>query len=98
VPGRVPRPLGAALPPPMRWLAEGWERLDERSRARLLALEAAIPGSSTALDLAWFACDGMRGVGDIAAMLARERWPVEPDQLEEWFDLAATIGFTAWRD
>ena len=96
-PGRVPRPLQPALPPPMRWLAEGWERLDERSRARLLALEAAIPGGSTALDLAWFACDGERGVGDIAAMLAREGWPVGPGPLEEWFDLATALGFTAWR-
>jgi hypothetical protein len=97
-PGRVPRPLGAALPPPMRWLAEGWERLDERSRSRLLELESTIPGGSTALDLAWFACDGERCVGDIAAMLGREGWPVKPAELEEWFDLAATLGFTAWRD
>ena len=97
-PGRVPRPRGAALPPPMRWLAEGWEPLPERDRTRLLALEAAIPGGSTALDLAWFACDGERGVGEIATMLAREGWPVAADQLEEWFDLAATLGFTAWRD
>jgi hypothetical protein len=96
-PGRVPQPLGGALPPPMRWLAEGWERLDERARSRMLALEASIPGGSTALDLAWFACDGERGVGDIAAMLAREGWPVTPAVLEEWFDLAAAIGFTAWR-
>jgi hypothetical protein len=81
----------------MRWLAEGWERLDERARSRMLALEASIPGGSTALDLAWFACDGERGVGDIAAMLAREGWPVTPAVLEEWFDLAAAIGFTAWR-
>jgi len=97
-PGRVPRPLAEALPPPMRWLAEGWESMAERDRARLLALEAAIPGGSTALDLAWFACDGERGVGDIAAMLAREGWPVTPDQLEEWFEFAAKLGFTAWRD
>jgi peptidase M28-like protein len=97
-PGRVPRPLGAALPPPMRWLAAGWERMDERSRARLLALESEIPGGSTALDLAWFACDGERGVGDIAATLAREGWPVKPAELEEWFDLAAALGITAWRE
>jgi hypothetical protein len=97
-PGRVPRPLGQALPPPMRWLAEGWERLSEADRSRLLELEAAIPGGSTALDLAWFACDGARGVGDIAATLAREGWPVTPDQLEEWFELAVRLGFVAWRD
>jgi hypothetical protein len=82
----------------MRWLAEGWERLDERSRSRLLELESTIAGGSTALDLAWFACDGERCVGDIAAMLGREGWPVKPAELEEWFDLAATLGFTAWRD
>ena len=96
-PGRVPRPLNGALPPPMRWLADGWDRLNESERSRLLALEGAIPGGTTALDLAWFACDGERGVGDIAAMLAREGWPVAPEQLEEWFDLAAALGFTAWR-
>jgi hypothetical protein len=97
-PGRVPRPLQAALPPPMRWLVEGWERLDERARARWLALEGSIPGGSTALDLAWFACDGRRGVGDIAALLAREGWPVTPEPLEEWFEFTATVGLTAWRD
>jgi hypothetical protein len=36
-------------------------------------------------------------VGDIAAMLAREGWPVAPEPLEEWFDLATALGFTAWR-
>src|SRR5262245_14266436 len=97
-PGRVPRPLGPALPPPMRWLAAGWERLDDSARSRLLALESEIPGGSTALDLAWFACDGERGVGDIAAVLAREGWRVTPGELEEWFDLAAALGITGWRE
>jgi hypothetical protein len=82
----------------MRWLVEGWELLDERTRGRWLALEGSIPGGSTALDLAWFACDGRRGVGDIAALLAREGWPVTPEPLEEWFEFTATVGLTAWRD
>ena len=95
-PGRVPRRLNRSLPPPMRWLAEGWERLGEPARARLLGLEAAVPGGATALDLAWFACDGTRGVGEIASVLAREGWSVEPAELDEWFDLAAALGWSAW--
>ena len=96
--GRVPRRIAPALPPPMRWLASGWERLGEKARTRLLALEAAIPGGSTALDIAWFACDGARGVGDIARLLAREGWAVEPAALEEWFELARALGWCAWAD
>src|SRR5262249_28298760 len=94
--GRVPRRLQNALPPPMRWLAAGWDDLDEPARARLLAIEAEIPGGSTALDLAWFACDGVRDVGEIADLLAREGWPVDAARLEEWFDLACALGLSAW--
>jgi hypothetical protein len=82
----------------MRWLAEGWDGMSEAERSRLQQLEAAIPGGSTALDLAWFACDGERSVGDIAATLAREGWPVTTQELEEWFELAGRLGFVAWRD
>ena len=95
--GRVPRRITPSLPPPMRWLADGWDDLGEPARSRLLALETEIPGGSTALDLAWFACDGERGVGEIATMLAREGWSVGCERLTEWFELAATLGLAAWR-
>ena len=97
-PGRVPVRVLHTLIPPIRNLAAGWDALDEAQRARFLALEASMAGGSTAIDLAWFACDGVRGVGDIALALAREGHDVPTSELEEWFELAAAQGLCRWRD
>ena len=96
-PGRVPRRAEAALVTPIRWLSPGWDALDERQRARCLALESSMAGGATAVDLAWFACDGERGVGQIAALLTREGHAVTAVQVEEWFELAAAQGLCHWR-
>jgi hypothetical protein len=97
-PGRVPVREIAALVTPIRALSAGWDALDEPRRARFLALESALPGGSTAVDLAWFACDGTRGVGEIAELIAREGHDVTAGQLEEWFELAAAQGLCRWRE
>jgi hypothetical protein len=96
--GRVPVRIAAGLASPMRWLAPGWDALDEPRRARLVELEARLPGGSAALDVAWFACDGERDVPALAEIVAREGWPVEPRELDEWFELAAALGLCRWRD
>ena len=57
-----------------------------------------LSGGSTAVDLAWFACDGQRGVAEIAAIVTREGHAVTPRQVEDWFDLAAAQGLVRWRD
>jgi hypothetical protein len=88
----------AALVTPIRALSGGWDALDEPRRARFLALEASLPGGNTAIDLAWFACDGVRGVGEIAELIVREGHEVTAAQLEEWFELAAAQGLCHWRE
>jgi peptidase M28-like protein len=97
-PGRVPVREVAALVTPIRWLSAGWDALDESRRARFLALERSLPGGTTAVDLAWFACDGVRGVGDIAELITREGHEVTAAQIQEWFELAAAQGLCRWRD
>lgn len=96
LPGRIPSRVDNAFACPIRSLATGWDALPEPRRARLLALEAEIPGGSTALDVAWFACDGGRDTGTIAAMVRREGWDVSRGQLEEWFELLEQLGLTRW--
>jgi hypothetical protein len=87
----------AGLLCPMRWLAPGWDDLSEARQERLLALEASMPGGTTALDVAWFACDGERDLGAIEACVVREGWAVEDAALEEWFEFAVALGFCRWR-
>jgi peptidase M28-like protein len=94
---RVPVRRVDGLYCPMRWLAPGWEALGRERQQRLLALEGAIPGGTTALDVAWFATDGARDVSAITAHVAREGCPVSGAQLDEWFDFAVALGFTGWR-
>ena len=96
--GRVPVRAVNALACPIRWLAPGWDALGEARQEQLLALESGIPGGSAALDVAWFACDGRRDMGEIAVCVTREGWPVELAQLEEWFEFAVALGFCGWRE
>jgi hypothetical protein len=93
---RVPVRRVQALLCPMRWLAPGWDALGPERQRRLLALETAIPGGTTALDVAWFAMDGLRDVEAIAAAVAREGWPMGGVLLDEWLDFAVALGFCAW--
>jgi hypothetical protein len=97
-PGRVPVRGEPSLVTPIRWLAPGWDALPEPDLARFLALESTLPGGATAIDLAWFACDGTRGVAEIAELIVREGHDVTAGALEAWFDLAAALGLCRWRD
>jgi hypothetical protein len=94
---RVPVRRVAGLLWPMRWLAPGWDALGEERQQRLLAVEHAVPGGTTALDVAWFACDGTRDVGAIAACVTREGHAVDAALLEEWFEFAVALGACDWR-
>ena len=97
-PGRVPVRVEDALACPIRALAPGWDALSEAQRSRLLQLERELPGGTTALDVAWFACDGSRDTGTIADMVRREGWDVPYEQLEAWFELAEPLGLIRWRE
>jgi hypothetical protein len=96
--GRVPERLLAGLLPPMRSLCAGWDALPQAERIGWSALEDALPGGGTACDVSWFACDGMRGIGDIEAMLEREGHDITPGALEQWFDALTRLGVVRWRD
>jgi len=87
-----------ALVTPIRWLSAGWDALEESQRVRFLALEGSMAGGTTAVDLAWFACDGVRGVREIAALITREGHSVTAAEVEEWFELAAAQGLSRWRE
>jgi len=95
--GAVPVRRLEALLSPIRSLLPGWRGLDASAREAFLALEGRMPGGSTALDLAWFACDGERSVEAIARLLAREGHPVPVPELTAWFDGLAHLDLIQWR-
>jgi hypothetical protein len=95
--GRVPVRRQRTLLAPMRSLQEGWLELPAASREEMYALERDVAGGSTTLDLAWFACDGSRTVGEIAACLHDEGAEADASELERFFELAAELGASAWR-
>ena len=94
LPGRIPVRKLQALPAPMSHLIEGWREAQPMTRElwRVLAQELG----STALDVAWFACDGQRDIGAVARLLSDEGHVVDPDRLEQWFDLTAQLGLSDW--
>ena len=95
-PGRIPRRRLGSLLAPIRSLLAGWDTLGPEAQRSFVALEARIPGGSTALDLAWFACDGRRDVGTIALLLRREGHDVDAHDLEAWFDALTTLALIEW--
>jgi len=97
-PGRVPVRGVDGLASPIRWLAPGWDDLDETARVRLASLEAEVPGGTTPFDVAWFATDGERDVNAIADIVRREGWALTDAQVTEWFELAVALGLAGWRD
>jgi len=95
-PTRTPVRLLTVLPSPMRHLIEGWQASSQDSREEWLALEQEL--GSTALDVAWFACDGRRDLRAIARSLAAEGHPGDEAQLERWFTLTQQLSLSAWHD
>ncbi len=95
---RVPVRLQQAPLVLPRALQAGWAALSPVDRERLVELERSLPGGSTTLDLAWFACDGTRTVDGIAERLGDEGETVAADMLAEWFELIAALGASGWRE
>ena len=94
---RRPARRPGGLLAPMRWLAPGWERLSPAAREDWLEFEAALPGGATTGDLAWFACDGRRSVGEIAALVAAEQPGVDAAHVAGLFERTAALGLSDWR-
>lgn len=80
----------------------GHPRLDPAQAEELRRLTAEFPGGTTALDVAWTACDGRRGLAEIAALVALESGrevavgTAEPGAvgLARFFALTGTLGLS----
>jgi hypothetical protein len=95
-PGRTPRRrLGAPLHYQRRLIA-GYDQLPLRIREAWRLLEND-PGSlATAFDVAWFACDGIRDVEEIALRVRDETGADARPQIEEFFEWTAQLGLSEW--
>jgi len=95
-PTRIPLRRLLALPAPTRHMIEGWREASPSTREEWAAIECEL--GSTALDVAWFACDGRRDLRGIADALEAEGQPGGESQLERWFTLTGLLGLTTWLD
>jgi hypothetical protein len=82
----------------MRHQIEGYDRLSEDERQDWRDLENATPGASTVFDLAWFACDGRRTIGDIAELIHIETGTRQCEILERFFTITERLGISAWEE
>lgn len=94
---RVPVRLQRSPLVPMRTLQPGADSSAAAVREALLALDAAMPGGTASVDIAWFACDGRRTVGEIAGLLRDEGSAAGEDRVAEFFELTAALGASEWR-
>ena len=95
---RVPVRLQGSPLVPMRTLQPGADTSPASVREALLALDGGMPGGSTSVDVAWFACDGRRTVGEIAGLLRDEGSAAGEDHVAAFFQLTASLGASGWRD
>lgn len=95
---RVPVRVQRSLLVPMRRLQPGLATAPAAVREAFLALDRDLPMGSTAVDLAWYACDGRRSVGEIAALLADEGCEVAETEVAGMFEATAALGASTWRD
>lgn len=93
---RVPVRLQRSPLVPMRGLQPGMETAPPEVAEALAAVEAALPSGGTAVDLAWFACDGRRTIGEIAALLADEGCAAREEDVAKLFEVTAALGASAW--
>ncbi len=100
---RPRRAIGAPLEY-QRHLLAGWSRLGDEARDAWRSDEAHIPGGTTTLELAWYACDGIRTLDEIAHLVWLESGVEVPTVgqeggapgLREFFDRAASLELCAW--
>lgn len=95
---RVPVRVQRAPLAPMRSLQAGVLALEGAAREALDALDRDFPGGSVAMDLAWFACDGVRDLAAIATCVTDEGAECDAGALAALFEFAVAIGAAAWRE
>ena len=74
-------------------LNPGYETLEAADRAAWRALRARCPDPF--LELAWFGCDGVRTVGEIAALVELETGRWDPESIASFFALTTRMGLSA---
>ena len=87
------------LPAPIhyqRHLIDGYRALPREVREGWRRREAEVADGLTLADLAWYACDGRRDVGEIARLLWIETGRHEPEYLREFFAMTARLGLSDW--
>lgn len=77
-------------------LLPGWESLSIAERRTARDFFASIPGGTTTVDLAWFACDGRRGCSAIALAVWLETGVLAIETVAELFEWTARLGLTDW--
>lgn len=94
---RVPVRLQLSPLLPMRALQPGLAEAPADVRAAFLDVDASLPGGGATVDLAWFACDGRRTVGEIAALVQDEGAAADEAAVGRLFELTAALGASTWR-
>ena len=79
------RPEGAKL-------ARNPGRQSREEREAVRRLEHTTPGAPTVFEVAWYACDGRRTLGEIAALVELETGHAVGDAIIEFFEWAARRG------
>jgi len=96
-PDRTARRPRRTLPVPIhsqRHLLPGWEALRREGREGWRARELAVPDGRTLADLAWYACDGRRTMGEIARLVWLETGRDEPAFIDAFFALTESLGLS----
>jgi hypothetical protein len=85
------RRIGAPLEL-LRHLTPGWELQTRDEREALRRVERDTPGAPTVFEIAWYACDGRRSIGAIAALVELETGHAAHDAILAFFVWAARRG------
>jgi len=93
---RVPRRLLQAPLHYQRRLIAGYDELPLRIREAWRLLESAPDSLATAFDVAWYACDGVRDLEEIAARVRDETGADARPQIMEFFEWTTRLGLSEW--
>jgi hypothetical protein len=93
---RVPRRLLRAPLHYQRRLIAGYDELPVRIREAWRLLESAPDSLATAFDVAWYACDGVRDLEEIAARVRDETGADARPQIMEFFEWTTRLGLSEW--
>ncbi len=97
---RTARPVrlhGAPLET-MRHVLPGWRDQTAAEREQRRAEDLAAPGGETTFELAWYAADGERTLGQIAVLVWIESGVAAPDAIERFFAWTARLGLSRLED